>query len=212
MTHLTSQRSIFCFARGPNREGRHSNTTHALPRFGAQVGDADGLGTLGTGTGVLNAWAEGPRALTRPSGPYNWPRPMFSARERGFGPEEADVSFSWPNPRFSARERAYYADGPEGRFGAQVGDDDGFGTLGTGTGVLHAWAEGPRALTRPSGPYNWPRLMFSARERGFGPEEADFSYSWPNPRFTARERGFAYNAGTSGPEGRFGAQVVTLVP
>ena len=48
--------------------------------------------------------------------------------------------------------------------------------------------------------------MFSARERGFGPEEADFSFSWPKPRFTARERGFAYYA-----EADMGRRLVTLM-
>ena len=75
-----------------------------------------------------------------------------------------------------------------------------------------AYAEGPRALTRPSGPNNWPRPMFTARERGFGPEEADFSYSRPNPRFTARERGFAYYAdGPVAEKADMGRRLVTLM-
>ena len=113
---------------------------------------------------------------------------MFSARERGFGPEEAEFSFRWPNPRFSARERgfAYYPGGREG----------GCCTL----------------TLKDNEPYNWPRLMFSARERGFGPEEAEFSFSWPNPRFSARERGFAYYAdGAAAQKADLGRRLVTMM-
>ena len=126
---------------------------------------------------MLYAYAEGPRALTRPSGPYNWPRPMFSARERGFGPEEADFSYSWPNPRFSARE---------GRYGAQVGDADGLGTLGDGKGlVLHAYAMSPDPVGLTTGPDSCFRL----EKGGLGQKRLILASAGPTPGFQLEKGG-----------------------
>ena len=89
---------------------------------------------------MLYAYAEGPRALTRPSGPYNWPRLMFIGSRKGFGPEEAVLSYSWlAQPQvFGARKGVCalrrWTSGPEGRFGTQVGDADGLVTLEDGKG------------------------------------------------------------------------------
>ena len=44
--------------------------------------------------------------------------------------------------------------------------------------------------------FNWPKPRFTARERGFGPEELILVATgpMPKPRFSAQEKGFAYAA------------------